>query len=222
MVSFRSERYAYFDVILNANSCNIPGNLNPNFDLWQGLLNLYPCTSTTGGTVVVLKSHQDTFKRIFRDDYRKKARRQKHFVMLNRPTDFDKYCKDAVQLRLDPGDFLVWDSRVIHCNQGMNESCLDSHSLTKVASKADMSVFESNNLLSRLVAYICMAPKYKLENKPNVIKTRKMAVLKGLTGPHKVIINSKDLQRSRKAENNDRLREYRPPSAKSPIWNLVS
>ncbi|GAX17453.1 hypothetical protein FisN_5Hh101 [Fistulifera solaris] len=97
----------------------------PGLCSYQGLLNLLPVTPSTGGNVVVRGSHN-----LFPDHY------------LNHP---DSNCREFYNIRLDelngddwmeidpndhtaihpqkvislllkPGDFLLWDSRTIHCS----------------------------------------------------------------------------------------------------------
>jgi len=60
-----------------------------------------------------------------------------------------EYCQEAVQTVLQAGDLLLWDSRLVHCSQGVD---------TTVPPEVALPGRETA-VLSRLVAYVCMIPK---------------------------------------------------------------
>uniref|UniRef100_A0A7S2TW86 Uncharacterized protein n=1 Tax=Lotharella oceanica TaxID=641309 RepID=A0A7S2TW86_9EUKA len=62
--------------------------VTPGFDLWQGLLNLFPASANTGSTVVVPRSHIEKFPKIFKDSHRRNMKKRGHFIMLNKGGDF--------------------------------------------------------------------------------------------------------------------------------------
>uniref|UniRef100_A0A7S1CK18 Uncharacterized protein n=1 Tax=Bicosoecida sp. CB-2014 TaxID=1486930 RepID=A0A7S1CK18_9STRA len=182
------------------------GHEKPRFDLWQGLLNYFPATGATGSTVVVVGSHRDAFTRVFRSPHRKKSRGA--FVMLNRPGDYEEFCADAVQVTLDAGDFMLWDSRVVHCNQGVDPRD------TPEAGAASLALpGRETHPLARLVAYVSMAPRDRLTDKQSAM--RRAMVEAGMTGTHQPIVTA---LKSRESATSKR---YACPPATSPIWGLV-
>uniref|UniRef100_A0A7S3Z9X9 Uncharacterized protein n=1 Tax=Lotharella globosa TaxID=91324 RepID=A0A7S3Z9X9_9EUKA len=194
--------------------------LTPGFDLWQGLLNLFPSSANTGSTVVVPKSHTDKFSKIFTDRHRINWRKKSHFVMLNRSGDFERYCKDAVQVVLDAGDLFLWDSRTIHCSQGINPLLCDPSEMTK-APEIDRKLLDPSNPFARLVTYICMVPRERLSEESK--KARMRAVREGITGPHQPVLLGKHLRiptRKDRRSNNTKFK-YRPPASRSKAWELI-
>jgi len=123
------------------------GNRNKKLETYQGLLNFFPATPSTGSTVVVCGSHKK-FAEIF-DGSRQPC---SDFVPLSNQDDYVRHCLNAEQVVLEEGDFLVWDSRVIHCSQGIDSS----------HPQADAMPGRERETLARLVAYICMIPARNL------------------------------------------------------------
>jgi len=194
--------------------------LMPGFDLWQGLLNLFPASANSGSTIVVPKSHIEKFPKIFQDSHRRDWKRRTHFVQLDKSGDFERYCKDAVQVVLGAGDMFLWDSRTIHCSQGVNTLLCDQSELAK-ASEIDRKLFHPDNPFVRLVTYICMVPRKRINEESK--KARTKAVLMGTTYPHHPVIGEQHLTipaRKDKDSNNTKF-SYRPPEPSSKIWKLV-
>jgi len=108
----------------------------------QGLLNLYASGPLDGGLVVIPGSHV-ICERFFTTHPELAPPDKRDFVKM---THYD--CPELwanakpVKLCLDAGDFVCWDSRTVHCNQG----CTPNASLPPPTE------------LRRLVAYICMTP----------------------------------------------------------------
>lgn len=184
------------------------GNKKPNFDLWQGLLNYFPATGSSGSTVVVVGSHRDTFKRVFRGQKRSKGA----FVLLNKPGDYETFCAGAVQVTLDAGDFMLWDSRVIHCNQGVAPA---AGTAVTGAATAAMPGRETHPL-ARLVAYISMAPRARLSEKQS--ETRRKMVELGQTGTHQPVVDPDCHLRPRERTV---AAKYKAPPKTSTRWKLV-
>ena len=150
----------------------------PGLSTYQGLLTFYPCNRATGGTVLVPESHK-RFASIFsgqNGNAREPA--SEGFVALNKPGDRENFCAGAVQVSLQSGDLLLWDSRTVHCNQGL---------LRAAGPRAAMPGRESE-LLSRLVAFVCMIPRLAVEaaalEDPDLHARRRRYVIEGHTGPH--------------------------------------
>jgi len=117
------------------------GNSKPERCCIQGLLNLLPGGVDDGGLVVIPKSHL-IFNDIFRNHQFASG---KDFVRLshkNIPELWNANCKPT-KLIVAPGDFVMWDSRTVHCN----------HPALILEKKPNPPV------LRRLVAYVCMTPK---------------------------------------------------------------
>ncbi|CAM9328188.1 unnamed protein product, partial [Heterosigma akashiwo] len=118
-------------------------NRNPNLECYQGLLNFFPAEAATGATVVVPKSH-----RRFQEVFQNRGAGGSDFVNLSSDADFGSFCTAAVQAALGPGDFLAWDSRVIHCSQGVDLARGEAAALPG----------REGAPLARLAAFVCMVP----------------------------------------------------------------
>ena len=46
------------------------------------------------------------------------------YCALDLEGDHERYCEGAVALELGRGDMLLWDSRTIHCNQGLHRTLI--------------------------------------------------------------------------------------------------
>lgn len=179
------------------------GHQLPRFDLWQGLLNLLPSNAHSGSTVVVPRSHRDTFTRIFRNKTHAPGRCRGNFVKLDKPGDHE-YWEGAVQVTMDAGDFFLWDSRIVHCNQGVDASRPSS----------EVMPGREREALARLVAYICMVPRSRLDE---VGQARRVEMVKaGVTGTHQPVVKGK-LAVNRRSTST----KYRAPKPKDPRWKLV-
>jgi hypothetical protein len=128
------------------------GCRNPERICVQGFLNFFESGLNDGGLIVVPGSHK-LFKQIF------EARRQ----TLQGIGDYIPFSKDSSlwngeiktsglaprKVCCGPGDFVLWDSRTIHCNE---------------FARTSRSFPEDGSILSprRIVAYICMTPASRL------------------------------------------------------------
>ena len=127
---------------------------HPDFDSFQGLLNLYAADHATGSTVVVPGSHKD-----FRENCQrggKAGQSRGSFVRMTAKLD-RSYCQQrAVQVApLAAGDVLVWDSRTVHCSSGVSRASVAADVLAARGATEQPA-------LARLVAYVAMAPRSKL------------------------------------------------------------
>jgi len=126
------------------------GNAKPGKICVQGFLNYYPSGVDDGGLCVIPKSHL-IFPQIFQKYYPRKKKGD--WIVIAQCEEFWKglYVEHKLQpikVCCEPGDFVLWDSRTIHCSSGP----LTSRPLPK------------SGLLEprRLVAYICMTPMKRL------------------------------------------------------------
>ena len=123
----------------------------PNRCSIQGLVSLTDNNETTGGLVVVLKSHN-------------------HFLDLRSTSNAGRLYGDYISVpvynplfdRLTPclikckaGDLVIWDSRCVHCN-------------TPALVEDDTS---NQSELLRLVAYVCMSPISMFQPDPFAFET---------------------------------------------------
>ena len=84
----------------------------PGFQCVQGMLPLYPVTPEIGGTLVVPGSHRHQEK--FRTKYPDWSSHERDFCALN---DDDSLYGSERLVPLQPGDILLWDSRLVHCGR---------------------------------------------------------------------------------------------------------
>lgn len=122
----------------------------------QGLVNLLPTSESTGGNVVVPRSHM-RFETI-PDEYAERLARIHPSIDHFRFPDDDPRLKDTkpIMAQLSAGDLLLWDSRTIHC------------------SAPGTKVPESSGHLLRAASLVCMMPRSK--SNAGVIAKRKEAV----------------------------------------------
>ena len=130
----------------------------PGFHCVQGMLPLYPVNAEVGGTVVVPRSHEAQARLLAR-----------HPGWVSSGRD---YCvlqaDDAVQgrevlVQLQPGDLLLWDSRLVHAGRvGEGSSMTDD--------------------LSRASLCVCMGPRERATD--DVLSRRKEAVEQGWSFSH--------------------------------------
>jgi len=139
----------------------------------QGLINLLPSGPNDGGLVVVPKSHI-LFEHLFatRDDICN--RKGADFAKLDHLNLKEIWGGEyfPVKVCLDPGDFVMWDSRTTHCN----------HPATMLEKSAAGK--KDPVLLRRLVAYICMTPTRLASNLKELRNSRVNAVHSGITTNH--------------------------------------
>ena len=108
----------------------------------QGLVHLTaPVSESTGGLVLVDRSHRTVFPRLADqyEDALKANRRLGIHDYFELGADDAAYA-DPICCRLDPGDQIIWDSRVAHASHPPSRPPADPTSLV------------------RLCAYVCMAP----------------------------------------------------------------
>lgn len=147
----------------------------------QGLLNFFPSGPHDGGFVVVPKSThmvEEAFAK-YDDLCSKKSRDYVRLypedpfwveavkaVQRDADTKYDLY---PVKIVLDAGDFVLWDSRAIHCN----------HPPTKLSSDP-----LAKTQLKRLAAYVCMTPTASAKDIEQLVKYRIYAFQYGITTTH--------------------------------------
>mmetsp|Transcript_34941 Transcript_34941/g.48629 ORF Transcript_34941/g.48629 Transcript_34941/m.48629 type:complete len:120 (+) Transcript_34941:1022-1381(+) len=119
----------------------------------------------------------------------------------------------------------MWDSRVIHCAQGIDYSAGESKALPG----------RENEPLARLVAYITMIPREhmtkkrkhkgakKLPSKANIMKARRYYVEHRLTSGHNPLL-AKPLNCTRQTAiltACSKKNEHKVPDKEDPLWDLV-
>lgn len=143
----------------------------------QGLLNLYPSGENDGGFVVVPKSTHMMDNAFLIDpdicgklkgDFVRINREAKWWTSLRRRTT-NNYDYRPVKLCLDAGDFVLWDSRCIHCNNPPTQLSEDP---------------EAKKNLKRLAAYICMTPTRLAKNIDELVAQRVYAFQNGFSTNH--------------------------------------
>lgn len=132
--------------------------LRPGFQCVQGLVSLLPMDPSTGGNVIVPRSHIEHFPSIptkYPDRWAKLPEGIDHFRFpVNDPS------LSGVQMsHVEPGDLFLWDSRVVHCSSPGIEP-------------ADP---KKPNGLTRAVSLVCMMPR-KLASE-DVLQWRKTKAL---------------------------------------------
>ena len=108
-------------------------------EMLQGLVHLTaPVSESTGGLVLVDRSHRTVFPRLV-SDYGDalKATHEDYFEL---GADDAAYAGPVICCRLAPGDLIIWDSRVAHASHPPSRPPADP------------------TFLVRLCAYVCMAP----------------------------------------------------------------
>eukprot|EP01012_Entosiphon_sulcatum_P019039 TRINITY_DN23879_c0_g1_i1.p1 TRINITY_DN23879_c0_g1~~TRINITY_DN23879_c0_g1_i1.p1 ORF type:complete len:311 (-),score=22.07 TRINITY_DN23879_c0_g1_i1:4-936(-) len=133
----------------------------PGLQCAQGLLNLRHSGPGDGGFVVVPGSHKLHSQLLTLLD----PSPETDFVTLPDEPDesSSRFLRGAVKLILQRGDFVLFDSRAIHCNAPISE-------------KREVSDVQ------RLVAYICMLPA--IRTPPDVQGRRKEALNSGIGSTH--------------------------------------
>merc|ERR1712136_638931 len=100
----------------------------PGFQCVQGMLPMYPVTPGVGGTVLVPRSHlqQENLLKL----YPHWAKVEKDYCVLDKGIRKDPLQNQAVLIPLQPGDLLLWDSRLVHA--GSVGACSDPSELAWV------------------------------------------------------------------------------------------
>jgi len=99
----------------------------PGFQCVQGMLPMYPVTPGVGGTVLVPRSHlqQENLLKL----YPHWAKVEKDYCVLDKGIRKDPLQNQAVLIPLEPGDLLLWDSRLVHA--GSVGACSDPSELAR-------------------------------------------------------------------------------------------
>jgi len=177
----------------------------PGLHTFQGVLNIYPTDAVSGSTVIVPGSH-----RRFAEICAAHPEARGSFVKLaEKRSPGRELVGAAVQAVLEAGDLLVWDSRVVHCNQGLcPQGC------TKPEDTVALQGSRSNAPLSRLVAYIAMLPAKRLT--PSLASARRACVQEGRGTGH----DASYVPRGGKRVSTHP--DYRAPDPSHPLWQLVA
>lgn len=126
----------------------------------QGALNLLPSGPKDGGFVVLPGSHL-TYSALTALKIGNSTPSRRFFSVTEHMDVYDGI--RPIKVDVSAGDFILWDSRTVHCNTQPRD-------MTK------------ENQIVRMVAYICMTPK-KMAT-PDIINTRIKAVTDNVTTNH--------------------------------------
>jgi hypothetical protein len=136
---------------------------------YQGLLNLIEAGPSRGGLVVVPGSH------LWHSEYfasRPEAGKgQGDFIKVTQKVISEHTKESPVKLCCEAGDFIVWDSRTIHCN-------------SPALSPPEPLPNRWNVSLERLVAYVCMTPLSLAATPAKLLAQREKALHEGVTTNH--------------------------------------
>jgi hypothetical protein len=116
--------------------------LRPGFQCAQGLVSLLPMDKTTGGNVIVPRSHIEHFPGIphnYPERWSKLPNGIDHF----RFPPNDPRVEGVQMSHMEPGDLLLWDSRVVHCSSPGVEPAKKN----------------TPPSLTRVVSLVCMMPR---------------------------------------------------------------
>ena len=141
----------------------------------QGFVNLVKTTPETGGNTVVPKTHKMFMELAKKYGKGKYGERGMYYIIARKEPEL---LNTAIRAHLEAGDLFLWDSRTIHGNScGFDDS-----------GKIDSNTNKNHDLI-RVIAYVCMAPKAKLNEKDRdkYIEIRKKAVENGWTDGHQVL-----------------------------------
>lgn len=144
----------------------------------QGLMNLFHSGEYDGGYVVVPQSHHmmenafskyDDLCRMDSGDYYRFTRDIDFWESEKTAGYSHKHALRPIKLCLDPGDFVMWDSRTVHCNHPPTKLSDDPLAITS---------------LKRLVGYICMTPASMATDLNSLIENRVYAFKNGMSTSH--------------------------------------
>lgn len=152
----------------------------------QGLLNLFPSGPNDGGFVAVPKSASmmdDVFNT--HDDVCSKSkgdfvpiRKEAQWWIDRRRATTDPHDYRPVKLCVDAGDFILWDSRCVHCNHPASPTPpTPTPTPTQGGEEAKVE-------LKRLAAYICMTPTRLAKNLDELIVQRVFSFQTGIGSTH--------------------------------------
>jgi hypothetical protein len=139
------------------------------FQCVQGLVNLIDAGPERGGLVVVPGSHR-------RHAAFFEARRQEFAVVrgfVRISPEWLARLSDQPPLKVccEAGDLVLWDSRTVHCN-------------TRALAKAAPLKKGEVPGLERLVAYVCMTPRYRAYHLAQLVRERHTAFMHGAGTNH--------------------------------------
>jgi len=162
-VAFKTSGRSWYHV--DQNGCKKPEKM-----CVQGLLNFFNAGETDGGLVVVPRSHT-IFIEIF-DKNEAQFANMGDFVPIKDKSIWEEIKRQGlvpIKVCCGPGDFILWDSRTIHCNS---------------PATIDRPLPRDGTLLPprRLVAYICMTPAKRLTKEAHA--SRILAYQSGDTTSH--------------------------------------
>jgi len=147
------------------------GHTKPDKLCVQGFLNFFESGVDDGGLIVVPGSHK-----IFKDIFASRPKLSKFGDFVPLSSDESVWNGEIKAAGLEPikvccgrGDFLLWDSRTIHCNE---------------PARTARELPQEGALLTprRLVAYVCMTPASRLT--PEIRELRVKAYQDGNTTSH--------------------------------------
>jgi len=127
----------------------------------QGFLNFYPAGIHDGGLVIIPKSHT-IFNEIFKNRPHLKKRGDWISLINDKSLwehEIPKAGLKAMKVCAEPGDFVLWDSRTIHCNAPAD---------TEREIPTDGTFLPPR----RLVTYVCMTPRERLTHEAQVKRVR--------------------------------------------------
>ncbi len=162
--------------------------VKPGFESVQGLVNLLPVTTATGGNALIPQSH-DLFPHHYTYGGNGTANSPCHQFYVDRldelhgddwmeidPNDTTILSPDnIISCLLGPGDMLLWDSRLVHCSYPGVEA---SGEISKTASDSSIS----NYGLCRAATMVSMMPQSKCSLQ--VLQQRRQAVTAARTLTH--------------------------------------
>lgn len=132
--------------------------MGSDFKCWQGMVNLLPADLSTGGLVVVPKSHLKHAELM--KDVNPKSKKSNFIGIPSSPyTEQLLLDNPPVLVSAPPGSIILWDSRLIHCN---------------TCSQTNSSALEGS--LLRIVAYTCFVPRPEGDD----VKLRQVEMVQGL------------------------------------------
>ena len=183
---------------------------HPHFHRVQGLLNFFGTSAATGSTVLVPGSHKHFEANCLEERCGpggKTGGWSSAMPMTERDVAYVK--KGAVQVNLRPGDYLAWDSRVVHCNQGADDA---------VTSWEEALPGQPPRALTRLVAFVAMVPRLLAEPKKSWTcgdhEKRANAVRSGSSSGY-------DPLPKRFRNRPTKYPNYAPPPDGDALWRMV-
>jgi hypothetical protein len=172
---------------------------------YQGLLNLIEAGESRGGLVVVPGSHlwhEEFFVR-----RPNSGRNQGDFIRISPKEIAEHTSESPIKICCEAGDFIVWDSRTVHCNTPALQPP------TPLGNNWNVS-------LERLVAYVCMTPLAMAKEPEKLLSLRRQALTEGITTnhwPHEFHPNYVE-----SSAEYQRPKNYQTPKLNDSQKNLVS